>query len=141
MSNQNIVKFTTFGPNRGLSLIIGAYEFVNGVCEVPEKDAPAASSILTRYHDVCYSHELDQKIAEYDTKYQNREAAKSSNPHPETPKKPATTPVKSQNPESGQTPPATSSDKPDEKEGGDGSASDEDGDKKNGGGKKPPVKN
>lgn len=86
---SNTVKFATFGPNRGLSLNIGAYEFTDGICEVQEKDAAAAASILTRYHDVCHAHELEQKIAEYDTAQQNKEAATSNPPQPETPAPPA----------------------------------------------------
>lgn len=153
MSQQNTVKFATFGPNRGLSLFIGAYEFIDGICEVPEKDASSASSILTRYHDVCHAHELEQKIAEYDAAQQNREAAKSANPQPEPLKTLPITSEKPQNPESGQTPPAAQSEKPEPKpdapkeppapDGGDnGNAGEADADaKKNGNGKKQTGKN
>ena len=67
MSNESNVKFTTFGPHRGLSLKIGNFQFVDGACEV--------ASILCRYHDVCYAHELEQKVAEYDTARENGLAA------------------------------------------------------------------
>ena len=75
MSNESNVKFTTFGPNRGLSLKIGNFQFVDGACEVAANEATAAASILCRYHDVCYAHELEQKVAEYDTARENRLAA------------------------------------------------------------------
>ena len=75
MSNESNVKFTTFGPNRGLSLTIGNFQFVDGVCEVAANQATGAASILCRYHDVCYAHELEQKVAEYDTARENRLAA------------------------------------------------------------------
>jgi len=52
MSNESNVKFTTFGPNRGLSLKIGNFQFVDGACEVAANEATAAASILCRYHDV-----------------------------------------------------------------------------------------
>jgi len=75
MSNESNVKFTTFGPNRGLSLKIGNFQFADGACEVAANEATAAASILCRYHDVCYAHELEQKVAEYDTARENRLAA------------------------------------------------------------------
>ena len=75
MSNESNVKFTTFGPNRGLSLKIGNFQFVDGACEVAANEATAAASILCRYHDVCYAHELEQKVAEYDSARENRLAA------------------------------------------------------------------
>jgi hypothetical protein len=77
MSNDTLVKFATFGPNRGLTLQIGNFQFVDGICEVPSNEASAAASILCRYHDVCHAHDLEQKIAEYDTAHQNRAAAAS----------------------------------------------------------------
>ena len=88
MSNE-ITKFTTYGPNRGLTLQIGNFQFVDGVCEVAANEANAAASILTRYHDVCYGHELEQKTAEYDTAQANRAAASGTFPEP---KKPANSP-------------------------------------------------
>jgi|GEM_PF-3975154 len=75
MHQDTIVNFTTYGPNRGLTLHIGNFQFVEGSCEVPANEASAAASILCRYHDVCPAHELEQKIAEYDTANQNRIAA------------------------------------------------------------------
>lgn len=153
MSQQNTVKFSTFGPNRGLSLFIGAYEFIDGICEVPERDVSSATSILTRYHDVCHISELEQKIAEYDATQQNREAAKSANPQPEmskTPPKTPENPENPENPESGQTPPVTQSEKPEPKREipkeppAPGAGTSGEGDpesKKNGNGKKQPGKN
>ncbi|NBX02621.1 MAG: hypothetical protein EBR02_00870 [Alphaproteobacteria bacterium] len=99
MSNESNVKFTTFGPNRGLSLKIGNFQFVDGACEVAANEATAAASILCRYHDVCYAHELEQKVAEYDTAQENRLAAtgefppatkldESAKPEPKPAKKP-----------------------------------------------------
>lgn len=99
MSNESNVKFTTFGPNRGLSLKIGNFQFVDGACEVAANEATAAASILCRYHDVCYAHELEQKVAEYDTARENRLAAtgefppatkldESAKPEPEQAKQP-----------------------------------------------------
>lgn len=99
MSNESNVKFTTFGPNRGLSLKIGNFQFVDGACEVAANEATAAASILCRYHDVCYAHELEQKVAEYDTARENRLAAtgefppatkldESTKPEPEQAKQP-----------------------------------------------------
>ncbi len=88
MSNET-VKFTTYGPNRGLTLQIGNFTFANGVCEVPANEANAAASILTRYHDVCYEHELEQKTAEYDTAQANRAAASGTFPEPGKPAKSA----------------------------------------------------
>ena len=69
MSNEKTVIFTTFGPNRGLSLKIGDHNFIEGVCEVPEPNASSTARVLCRYYDVCYSHELETKIAEYDEQY------------------------------------------------------------------------
>ena len=80
MSNDHTVKFATFGPNRGLTLQIGNFHFVDGICEVAKNEAASAASILCRYHDVCEEHELEQKIAEYDTANQNRAAANGSFP-------------------------------------------------------------
>ncbi len=74
MPQDNTAKFTTYGPNRGLTLAIGAYQFVNGSCVVPAQDANAAASILCRYYDVCYAHELEQEIAEYDAAFPNPQA-------------------------------------------------------------------
>lgn len=150
MSQSTSIKFATFGPNRGLSFYIGSYEFIDGICEVAERDVSAAASILCRYHDVCLAAELEQKIAEYDAMHQNREAKKSANPQLETPKTPALTVEKQQNLESGQTPPAAQSEKPESKpdapkespapDGGNPGDTDAEA-KKNGNGKKPPVKN
>ena len=80
MSQNTTVKFATFGPNRGLTLQIGNFQFVDGLCEVPANEAASAASILCRYHDVCYDHELEQKIAEYDTARENRAAASGTFP-------------------------------------------------------------
>lgn len=151
MTQQNTVKFATFGPNRGLSLFIGAYQFIEGICEVPEKDASSASSILTRYHDVCHAHELEQKIAEYDAAQQNRTAV-SGNLQPENPpanpaqsEKPAT-PQPAENPQPGENPPAPkpeASKEPPAPDSGDaGNAGEADADaKKSGNGKKQAGKN
>jgi len=130
MSQQNIVKFATFGPNRGLSLYIGTYQFVDGICEVLEQDVSSASRILTRYHDVCYEHELPEKIAEYDAAYQNQVAAKSTLPVPESPKNGESLPEKPQNPESEQSPSKPQPDAPVVKEPADGGAADADAEKK-----------
>lgn len=75
--NQGTAKFATYGPNRGQSLHIGRYEFVDGICEVPQKEAHTASRILCRYHDVCPASELKERIAEYDAKYAAPEPAKT----------------------------------------------------------------
>lgn len=84
---ERTVKLTTYGPNHGLTLDIGTYHFENGVCEIPEKDASAAASILCRYHDVCFEHELEGKLAEYKAiADQNAQAATSTTiPEPATP--------------------------------------------------------
>ena len=140
MSQQNIVKFATFGPNRGLSLYIGTYQFVDGICEVLEQDVSSASRILTRYHDVCYEHELPQKIAEYDAAYQNQEAAKSTLPVPESPKTGEKRPEKPQNPELEQSASNPQPEVPAAKEPADGAA-DADADKKSAIGKKQNGKN
>ena len=102
----NTVKFATFGPNRGLSFFIGNHQFVEGICEVPEQAASSASSILTRYYDVCYEHELEQKIAEYDAIYAKPETYPTGNLSQEAPKTPEKEPEITQNPESGQSSPA-----------------------------------
>ena len=104
----NTVKFATFGPNRGLSFSIGNHKFVDGICEVPEQAASSASSILTRYYDVCYEHELEQKIAEYDAIYAKPETYPVGNLPPAVPKTPEKDPEITQNPESGQSPSAQS---------------------------------
>lgn len=96
MSNETTVKFATFGPNRGLTLQIGNFQFVDGICEVPQKESASAASILCRYHDVCYEHELEQKIAEYDTARENRAAASGDFPQPS---KPADAPKSEEQPE------------------------------------------
>lgn len=96
MSNETTVKFATFGPNRGLTLQIGNFQFVDGICEVPQKESASAASILCRYHDVCYEHELEQKIAEYDTARENRAAASGDFPQPS---KPADAPKSDEKPE------------------------------------------
>lgn len=103
MSNES-VKFTTYGPNRGLTLQIGNFQFVDGICEVAANEANAAASILTRYHDVCYGHELEQKAAEYDTAQANRAAADTTFPEPAKPK--ATAKTKQDDAESGEQQPA-----------------------------------
>ena len=96
MTNETTVKFATFGPNRGLTLQIGNFQFVDGICEVPQKESASAASILCRYHDVCYEHELEQKIAEYDTARENRAAASGDFPQPS---KPADAPKSEEQPE------------------------------------------
>lgn len=85
---ERTVKLTTYGPNHGLTLDIGTYHFNNGVCEIPEKDASAAASILCRYHDVCFEHELEGKLAEYKAIADQNAQAATSTPIPE-PAKPA----------------------------------------------------
>lgn len=80
---ERIVKLTTYGPNHGLTLDIGTYHFENGVCEIPEKDASAAASILCRYHDVCFEHELEGKLAEYKAIADQNAQAATSTPIPE----------------------------------------------------------
>ena len=71
MTKEKTVKFTTFGPNRGLTLQIGNYQFVDGACEVAEADSSAATRVLCRYYDVCPEHELEEQVKEYDSKYAN----------------------------------------------------------------------
>jgi hypothetical protein len=71
MTKEKTVKFTTFGPNRGLTLQIGNYQFTDGVCEIPEADSSSATRVLCRYYDVCQEHELEAHIKEYDRKYAN----------------------------------------------------------------------
>ncbi|MEQ1704382.1 MAG: hypothetical protein ABL867_00245 [Rickettsiales bacterium] len=80
---ERTVKLTTYGPNHGLTLDIGTYHFENGVCEIPEKDASAAASILCRYHDVCFEHELEGKLAEYKAIADQNAQAATSTPIPE----------------------------------------------------------
>ena len=80
---ERTVKLTTYGPNHGLTLDIGTYHFENGVCEIPEKDASAAASILCRYHDVCFEHELEGKLAEYKAIADQNAQAATSTPFPE----------------------------------------------------------
>lgn len=80
---ERTVKLTTYGPNHGLTLDIGTYHFDNGVCEIPEKDASAAASILCRYHDVCFEHELEGKLAEYKAIADQNAQAATSTPIPE----------------------------------------------------------
>lgn len=80
---ERTVKLTTYGPNHGLTLDIGTYHFNNGVCEIPEKDASAAASILCRYHDVCFEHELEGKLAEYKAIADQNAQAATSTPIPE----------------------------------------------------------
>lgn len=84
MSNDNLTRFTTYGPNRGLTLAIGAYQFIDGICALPAQDAHAASSILCRYHDVCYAHELEEKIAEYDAAFPQSPENPPAPPVPDT---------------------------------------------------------
>lgn len=102
---ERTVKLTTYGPNHGLTLDIGTYHFENGVCEIPEKDASAAASILCRYHDVCFEHELEGKLAEYKAIADQNAQAATSTPIPEpatpapaiestaAPESPAPTPI------------------------------------------------
>jgi len=109
---ERTVKLTTYGPNHGLTLDIGTYHFDNGVCEIPEKDASAAASILCRYHDVCFEHELEGKLAEYKAIADQNAQAATSTPIPEP-----TTPVpaieSTAAPESPvETPPAANQDEP-----------------------------
>ena len=109
---ERTVKLTTYGPNHGLTLDIGTYHFVNGVCEIPEKDASAAASILCRYHDVCFEHELEGKLVEYKAIADQNAQAATSTPIPEP-----TTPVpaieSTAAPESPvETPPAANQDEP-----------------------------
>ncbi len=80
MTKEKIVKLTTFGPNRNLSLQIGNYNFVDGICEVPEADSASATSVLCRYYDVCFEHELADKIKEYDAIYSNGAANVGDDP-------------------------------------------------------------
>ena len=105
MTNET-TKFTAYGPNRGLTLQIGSFQFVDGVCEVPTNEANAAASILTRYHDVCYEHELEQKTAEYDTAQANRAAASGTFPEPSKPAKSAKAESKQDEPEQGEQQPS-----------------------------------
>lgn len=84
MSNDNLTRFTTYGPNRGLTLAIGAYQFIDGVCALPAQDAHAAASILCRYHDVCHAHELEEKIAEYDAAFPQLPENPPAPPVPDT---------------------------------------------------------
>lgn len=84
MSQDNLARFTTYGPNRGLTLAIGTYQFIDGVCTLPAQDAHAAASILCRYHDVCPAHELEQKSAEYDAAYSKQPANPPAPPVPDT---------------------------------------------------------
>jgi len=72
MSKDRTVKFATFGPNRGLSLTIGSYDFTNGICEVPESHVASATSVLFRYHDVCYERDLEEKAKAYDAEYADK---------------------------------------------------------------------
>ena len=101
MSND-LIKFTTYGPNRGLTLHIGNFDFVDGTCEVPANEANNAATILTRYYDVCFAHELEEKAAEYDAAQENRTAAHSTFPQPETPAEPAKPEPKQDGTESGE---------------------------------------
>ena len=113
MSNETIIKFATFGPNRGLNFFIGIYEFIEGICSVLEKDAASAASILCRYHDVCYAHELEQKIAEYDASFQNTQAAASTlTPQDNPPAAPAAPEPPQPNPEPENLAPAPAEENP-----------------------------
>jgi hypothetical protein len=82
---ERTVKLTTYGPNHGLTLDIGTYHFDNGVCEISEKDAGSAASVLCRYHDVCFEHELEAKLAEYQAIAEQNAQAAVSTPIPENP--------------------------------------------------------
>ncbi|MBX9725629.1 MAG: hypothetical protein K2X09_00045 [Rickettsiales bacterium] len=126
----NTVKFATFGPNRGLSFFIGNHQFVDGICEVPEQAASSASSILTRYYDVCYEHELEQKIAEYDAIYAKPETYPTGNLSQEAPKTDGNLPENPQNTELEQTSSQSQPDAPVVKEPADGGAADADAEKK-----------
>lgn len=109
---ERTVKLTTYGPNHGLTLDIGTYHFVNGVCEIPEKDASAAASILCRYHDVCFEHELEGKLAEYKAIADQNAQAATSTPIPE-PATPVPAIESTAAPESPvETPPAANQDEP-----------------------------
>ena len=109
---ERTVKLTTYGPNHGLTLDIGTYHFDNGVCEIPEKDASAAASILCRYHDVCFEHELEGKLAEYKAIADQNAQAATSTPIPE-PATPAPAIESTAAPESPvETPPAANQDEP-----------------------------
>ena len=90
--NQGTVKFATYGPNRGQTLNIGSYQFVDGFCEVPQKDVSAATRILCRYHDVCLSGELDEKIVEYNAQHGEVKTASTPPPAPETKTEPPAEP-------------------------------------------------
>ena len=109
---ERTVKLTTYGPNHGLTLDIGTYHFDNGVCEIPEKDASAAASILCRYHDVCFEHELEGKLAEYKAIADQNAQAETSTPIPE-PVTPAPAIESTAAPESpAETAPAANQDEP-----------------------------
>ena len=109
---ERTVKLTTYGPNHGLTLDIGTYHFENGVCEIPEKDASAAASILCRYHDVCFEHELEGKLAEYKAIADQNAQAATSTPIPE-PATPVPAIESTAAPESPvETPPAANQDEP-----------------------------
>lgn len=109
---ERTVKLTTYGPNHGLTLDIGTYHFENGVCEIPEKDASAAASILCRYHDVCFEHELEGKLAEYKAIADQNAQAATSTPIPE-PATPAPAIESTAAPEStAETAPAANQDEP-----------------------------
>lgn len=127
MTKEKIVKFATFGPNRGLTLKIGNYQFVDGECSMPEQDASGAARILCRYHDVCYEHELKDKVKEYDAKYgkpesvgddpvinqANEEVAKRNSPKKPAAEKAAekTEPPSEETPENKENPEGGESDK------------------------------
>lgn len=90
--NQGTVKFATYGPNRGQTLNIGSYQFVDGFCEIAQKDVSAATRILCRYHDVCLSGELDEKIAEYNAQHGEVKTAPTPPVAPETKTEPPAAP-------------------------------------------------
>jgi hypothetical protein len=109
---ERTVKLTTYGPNHGLTLDIGTYHFENGVCEIPEKDASAAASILCRYHDVCFEHELEGKLSEYKAIADQNDQAAISNPisEPATPAPAIESTATSESP--AETAPAANQDEP-----------------------------
>nr|BDD45294.1 hypothetical protein 16 [bacterium] len=62
--NEQTLTLVTYGKNKGQDVVINGHRFIKGRLELSAGDAEKASKILCRYHDVCFEHELKDKVKE-----------------------------------------------------------------------------
>lgn len=58
LNDPNKVRFVLVGPNKGKSVILGGFEFVNGVHTTLRDYEIAVSNIVTRYYDCIAERDL-----------------------------------------------------------------------------------